>query len=571
MMVTIPFMSAADASGEAVPIPTHPRRVDHDPEPDGPSPEDRHRLLRLKRFLRDAIEGASNRSEVGLHRTVVALDGVCEQAAGLALGHAGDGPGERDTLDDLVSKVAEALGERWRRQGWTEVRKLHKVRNLAQHHGVTPNEASIGTWARETDKFVRTLVAAAFGVDLDNVLYSEAVQDEALRSVLVEAERALANGDSNRAFRLAWDAMNAARRLAGGPGKVDRPFAADPIKRDLLKLQEPGLRAQDLLNEFADVARFAPDMAEWQWLRDDARLVDSDVHVFSAEHAQRALSFVQEWVLRWDEFSARFAGGPTLKTAPRTASGGPPRVIDVRLREWRIGDGSQRYSVELQLADLPDDERPWSDRFNKNLNSRREASLPWFQGGWVGQGGICVLTVDSSASPEQIRTLVDGVFSDCVSQEQADEARWIAEANDDERLVSVYAAACAAVTRSGPPHWGDVTVVRDWDGQTVCVSLTEASGLAGVDLGTVLQRRLGRSDGLGSRSVAWWDSEASAIRVNDPTATPIVLLRSISECIDEALENHERLIANQCRRQTELEAAEHEFREALGVSERSSL
>jgi hypothetical protein len=341
----------------------------------------RRQLQRLRFMLEDALGRSQDPTEQGRHSAIVLLDGACEHAMGIALGHRGKSiprqfPQKFDALQD-------ALGD-WQPDSWAAVLQLHEARNQAQHHGTVPDASNMPTWAAQGQRFIDSLVAAVFNVDLSTVLLAEAVEIEDVRSLLVEAEQATQQQDAAAAFQAAIAGFDAAREAWRGQradaiGHIRLQYSGlshlvggvetDPINLSLL-------RFEDLL----EVQPFAQDIGEYHWLIARRSEVEQKI-VPTLEVAQRAFRFVVAWVLRWEAFAARYSARqyppPPPPYEPPVTGGDRPVVFDAIVDlQHQVGNwidqpsiDTIRYAVRMTLADLPDGDRErWARRVGDVLN-----------------------------------------------------------------------------------------------------------------------------------------------------------------------------------------------------------
>ena len=159
-----------------------------------------------------------------------------------------------------------------------------------------------------------------FAVELDEVFAAEAVVTPEWRELLLTAERQADAGEirgsllsSKQAFILARNAFAGKRRTTRMPQPVS-PLGAVPGIQELSK----GL---DLLQTFIDVAMFAPDPSEWVWLESVTPTYEVIEGALSRADAQRALTFVLGWVLRYEALAARYLDFDDLYRPPERPVG----------------------------------------------------------------------------------------------------------------------------------------------------------------------------------------------------------------------------------------------------------
>jgi hypothetical protein len=167
-------------------------------------------LQQLRFLLEEALARSQQQAEIDRRAAVLLLDGACEYAMALALGHYGLRIDER--FNQKYSDLHTCLLE-WQPDTWTSIRQLHEARNLAQHHGALADPSLMPTWAAQTQRFVNSLVSVAFEVELRSVLVAESIKDDGIRRLLVGAERALIDEDATTAFEAAIAAFDIGREI----------------------------------------------------------------------------------------------------------------------------------------------------------------------------------------------------------------------------------------------------------------------------------------------------------------------------------------------------------------------
>jgi hypothetical protein len=145
------------------------------------------RLIELRLLLHNAQEQAQDRSVVGRHSAIILLDGVCEYAMGLASAHLGL-PHDRDFHRNL-NRLSTHLATDWSKSSWKGVQELHGMRTESQHRGTRADADQIPRWATESERFIASLVAAVFNVELQAVFNAHAVETPSVRAKLSRRNR----------------------------------------------------------------------------------------------------------------------------------------------------------------------------------------------------------------------------------------------------------------------------------------------------------------------------------------------------------------------------------------------
>ena len=257
-----------------------------------------------------------------------------------------------------------------------------RARNQAQHHGTVADAGNMPSWAAQSQRFVDSMVVAAFGVELSRVLLAESVESEEVRLPLIEAEQALEQQDAVGALDAALSGFDIAREAWRGQ-------RSETIGQ--LRLQYSGLNTLSgvetdptnlSLRRFEDLSEvqpFAPDIGEYHWLlgrRDEAKEIPPTL-----DASRRAFQFILAWVLRWEAFAARYEPRRYLPPAPAyeppVTGSDHPVVLDTSVEtQHHIGNWldpptleNARYLVKLTLADLPTAERElWAEQVSDVLS-----------------------------------------------------------------------------------------------------------------------------------------------------------------------------------------------------------
>jgi hypothetical protein len=365
-------------------------------------------LVQLRALLDQAL--AAVRSDAPLARVtaVVLLDAVNERAMHIAAGAAGAHLSENDKFEQSFNKLSAALGTKWSRDGWGDVRRLHRSRNLAQHEGMPPDRDSVAGWAAATETFASAVVEAACGVQLNDLVLSDALRDPDASSAFRRGEEALRERQPEQAFDAAVEAFNVGRlkwlRQKPLHGYRSKPFRLDVIDSGVWEYIEQELEA---LQDLAIVGAFVADPGDYLWFSDmmrSRRQVTPTV-----DEAQRALSFVFWWLVRWEAFSQSYipdrrAHELRQRREIRPANHrGPASISDVAVRHlWE-----DRWEVRLRLRDLPAEPEfgAWQEHVAARL--REVADHPY-----VEEDGVLVLQIPASADHDAVRAAIESALRD---------------------------------------------------------------------------------------------------------------------------------------------------------------
>jgi hypothetical protein len=405
----------------------------------------RRQLQRLRFLVEEALARTQDPTEIGRHSALVLLDGACEYAMSIALGHRGQ------SIPRTFPQKFEALRaelDDWRPDAWASVLQLHEARNQVQHQGTVPDSRSMPSWAAQAQRFIDSVVVAAFDVELPSVLVADSIESEDVYQALVEAEHALLRQDAAAAFEAAIVGFDIARQAWRGQradaiGQLRLQYSglrhlADGIETDPTNLSL--LRFEDLL----EVQPFAPDIGEYHWLL--ARRAEAEQNIASTmEVAQRTFVFVVAWVLRWEAFAARYESRqyppPPPPYEPPITGADSPVIFDADVEvQHHIGNWldtptleNVRYSINVTLADLPDVDRDlWAKEVGGALNELiAERGFDHVGAANISAGGIVRFhAVSPGVTSEEIlawinRALIEGGkrYRETISEREDREVR----------------------------------------------------------------------------------------------------------------------------------------------------
>lgn len=352
---------------------------------------------------------------------VVLLDAVNERAMHVA---SGDLPVEftqRDNFESIASKLVGALGDRWRREGWQDVRRLHRVRNLAQHEGLAADRDLLPAWAAATGLFTRSLIGVVYDVNLDDVTLADAIDDQPIADLIRRAELKLGDEDPKGAIEAAWAAFELGRTtwLQG------RPMAQAHAMNNLHRAGMQGDRLfKDIeeelqgLRDAAAVEAFATEPAEYLWFRSIS--YRHRVTPPTLGDAQRAVAFAFWWLVRWEAFRATYVPDRRdlhLRSQRRVrTSATRARIGEVTVRARHV-EGF--HDVRFALVDVPDDDAfpLWSDALKKRL-----VDAVGEKNAYVELDGSVGVVVANDANPDAVTAAVDEALA-AVEQDVIDAQR----------------------------------------------------------------------------------------------------------------------------------------------------
>jgi len=422
----------------------------------------RRQLQRLRFLLEEALARSQDPTEIGRHSALILLDGACEYAMAIALGHHGR---STESFPKKFSLLRETLDD-WKPDAWASILQLHGARNQAQHHGTVVDASNMPGWVAQAQRFIDALVVAAFDVELRTVLLAESVETEDVRLQLVDAEKALDQGDAVGAFSATISAFDSARSAWRGQrvetvGQLQLQYSGlshlggietDPTNLSLI-------RFEDLL----EVGPFTPDIGEYHWLLARRGELEHEIDP-TVDTAHRAFLFVLAWVLRWEAFSTRYEARryppPTPAYEPPVTGSDHPVIFETTVETQHQLSGwldpptldNVRYLVRVVLADVPVERRDiWAQEVGAVLNELVASRFFDDLGAaHVGSDGIIRFHgASASVTGAEIRTWVEKslVEGDARYRQRLNEVE-TREASRPE-LVELFAAAVDSVETNG--------------------------------------------------------------------------------------------------------------------------
>jgi hypothetical protein len=369
------------------------------------------RLIELRALLDKAKAQSGDRSVVGRHAAVILLDGACEYAIGLA----GDELGVKSKeFHNLVHLLRKNLDARWQGEGMKGVLDLHAMRTSAQHHGVRADPAELPRWAADSERFVHSLVATVFGVDLVTLTLASMIADNAIKTLLAQAEQHLLVGDPAAALAALLRAFEQARRQWAGQRREAEGHRPSPPMGSHDLTAKDVRKTLALMESYAEVSPFAADLGEYVWLRSLEASTSSGPPP-TLEEAQRAFSFIFGWILRWESFNSQYVSNRTGRwlralRPPRIGEpGDPPTIIEASVeveRRHGVPDGFVLVAT-LQLANAPD------EGFDQWLDDLRGELRKSIDGSWISlarNGRITFHGLNPETDPAALVDVVEQAF-----------------------------------------------------------------------------------------------------------------------------------------------------------------
>ena len=398
-------------------------------------PTTAERLVRLRSLLIAAQASASDETAVGRHSAVIALDGVCELALGLAAHHLGVPVASKGGLPALLERVRSHLGKRWVQDGVQGFVELHRARNDAQHYGLLPDAAHVPLWTAEVERFVRSLVAASFAQDLAAVSAASAVEAEDLRTLLIRAEEELGANEDAESLKSSYEAFERAlRAFRARRGSNPFRFRSDAFRK-FGEFQDIKSTIEEL-EQFVDVATLAADPGEWIWLRSVIGRLGSSAAAPTHADAQRGLAFTLSWVLRYEAFVHRYPTAESDELGHVRPSLDEryekPRVTAIAHSERHAVRGQEFVVFDVTLSHLPPE---WDYEVSAATKRFSEAAEHPAKFSALLVGDTLVIEVSDAMAPADVLGLIDAILDETHHDFEARLQRW-REARDEAIAVA---------------------------------------------------------------------------------------------------------------------------------------
>jgi hypothetical protein len=296
-------------------------------------------------------------------------------------------------------------------KGYSE---LHKMRNLVQHEGVLPAPEELPRWLTETEQLADALIAATFGVSLNEVGSAAAVQDEELRPLLEEAEAALEGGEPENSFDASWQALDLARRLFRQRTGLHQTAPSIGTSYQSLMRQDKDLGALltevRKLAEQVELSAFTAEPGEWLWFkqRQGERFRGLPP---SLPDASRAFVFALSWILWFESYIARHGVDRwdrwrEEQRAPSTGLPGGPHIRDVKLGNRPSASGGRVEGLRnwiFELTDVPETQPSFDWAVHAVVSEIEDSSLT---NAWLDESGQLSISCPQTDDAATVRASV---------------------------------------------------------------------------------------------------------------------------------------------------------------------
>lgn len=317
------------------------------------TPHEVEQLVSLRLSLEDALAQANGATKYRRGAAIVALDATVERASSLVAITRGVTVPTNGKLDDLISRLMQDLGPKWRPAILPDIRHLRRARNASQHEGLEPDREQVPVWASAANAYVASLIDAHFSVDIRRVVLSAAIRNADLRQRVSEAEAARDAGENGSCVDKAKEAYQEAlgrwNRLRGG-----RRHAFVPMQGEILDKKGFDFLHGQLGNMqgVLEAAAFSQDLAEAEWF---TLAITEQSEVLSADDAERVLTFAFEWIVEYERAADTWTPDRRHRAAVarrKIGSGnGPARIDECTLVDLQHG----QIRAVFRIADVPDE------------------------------------------------------------------------------------------------------------------------------------------------------------------------------------------------------------------------
>lgn len=425
------------------------------------TPNDLSNLVAI-RSLRDFAASQARIPGVMQRQTaVLLLDGAIERSVLTACEHLQETPGDFD----YSTKAMQLL----RTHGWTphpgvetDRRQLHRMRNAVQHSGVGVDPADLPRWVIAAEKFIAGVVRSAYGVEMDELAYSAAIEDEDIRASFDAAEAALASEDVSLAATSVVAAFDKVMALwSRFVVASDRKLAP----RHRSHVRDVGWVGGDdskvlALLDVASIVAIAPVPSEALWFL----AAKQQPELLTEEEVKRALVVVFTFATAVEASPAariedrrrrQYEGARLVRSDAQT----PATIHDYKIKQ--IGP---RTIVTFRLADVPEaDQYPaWSEALMAILNGPDPAGHRRFRVEVDGTLSMDEVTENIATDVDRIEEALRRADAAVVERREAAEQELQATQKADDEFESLVEAA----TPEDLPAWLTVGALRSFIGNS---------------------------------------------------------------------------------------------------------
>lgn len=398
------------------------------------------------RSLRDfAVHQASVPGAVHRQVAVILLDAAIEQTAFTAAEYLGASFADRDQVEKPLQKLRE-LKLTVNNGVETSRKRLHRARNVVQHAGVGVDPEDLPRWAQATRRFIGDVIAFAYGVDLDVIRYSAAIENAEVRMHLDAAEALIdtASTEAMQSILSAYDIVIGIWR--GFFNAVDRdlePRSGHHTDFGTIGGDDPKVVALQAVTLLTSIA---PDPGEAVWFLD----AKGQPEYLLADEVRRALLFVFSLTVAVEASPAALREDRRHRTAvtARNTRGNPADQVTLGSYELERS-GLPGWGVRFVLHNVPEPDLfdEWHEVVADDL---RDSDDDWHF--YIDDNG----TLSGSGPEEKFEAALnrlEGVLGRSEASVAEHRERLASEAFEKNEIEAEFASAVVAATPPGLPEW----------------------------------------------------------------------------------------------------------------------
>lgn len=426
------------------------------------------------RSLRDfAVQQAGVPGAVHRQVAVILLDAAIEQTVFTAAEFRGEAFTDRDQVDKPLQKLRE-LGLVVNKGVETSRKRLHRSRNVVQHAGVGVDAEELPRWALATQRFISDVVSYAYGVDIDFVRYSAAIENADVRMHLDSAEDLLHAGSIEDSMQSVIEAYNIAigtwRKFVNGVSSDLHPrYARSTDFGFSMGGDDPKVVA---LQTVTVLTAIAPDPGEAVWFLQ----AKQQAELLLEDEVRRALVFVFSLAVAVEASPAARREDRRRRSAVAARHTRTDTAQPARLGAYSLTPShDQEWDVTFVIEDVPEPDLfdEWRDVVSQELRPAGDG-LHF----WVGDEGVVRFTGPLDALGEAVSRL-EAVIEGSETMVAERREKNILEATERQQQEELFAAAVVRATPSDLPSW--ITVKTAWesmheDSPVVTINLVDAIG-----------------------------------------------------------------------------------------------
>ena len=191
---------------------------------------------------------------------------------------------------------------------------------------------------------------------------------------------------------------------------------------------------------------FAPDPSEWVWLESVTPTHAVIEGALAEADAQRALTFVLGWILRYEAFAARYLDFEDLYSPPKGpdpwATYAPPRIL--RINRHPPLDRGDIPAYVVDLADVPPDWDLWVLNAREAVD-RKGTSI------WSVDNERLIIVAPDGTTPEDLWAAIHAVLTETHRLFAESQATKRAAMEERVAAVEAYQAALRDIDPEGNP------------------------------------------------------------------------------------------------------------------------